>query len=323
MTYLRRGSALVLSGSACVVAAWFLFALHDASVKLLVADLSAWQVLFARSLVVLPLCGLAGGQRCIAGVVKAPIRGRLLLNALVYALAWVAYYTAARDLQLAELETIYYLSPVIATVLAVLLLGEQVPLPRWIALAIGFLGVVLACHPHGLDASLPMVLLLLGAGLWAWSVVLTRQLSSAVSTATQLLFNNAVFLVVCGIAWPWWGGLPSGRALLLLLGIGLVGFVAQYLLYEGIRRARASVVAPLEYTGLLWAFALGFAIWGDIPEPAVFAGAALIILSGLLIIAMEEQWLEPAPGGSTLGSRLRRSLSSACAPAQKRPAPAP
>jgi hypothetical protein len=63
MTHLRRGSALVLSGSTCVVAAWFLFALHDASVKLLVAELSAWQILFARSMVVLPLCGLIGGQR--------------------------------------------------------------------------------------------------------------------------------------------------------------------------------------------------------------------------------------------------------------------
>jgi len=301
MTYLRRGSALVLSGSACVVAAWFLFALHDASVKLLVADLSAWQILFARSLVVLSLGGLAGGRRCLQGMISAQVRGRLLLNALIYALAWVAYYTAARDLQLAELETIYYLSPVIATVLTVLLLGEQVPLPRWIALSIGFFGVVLACRPHGLDATLPMVLLLLGAGLWAGSVVLTRQLSSAVSTATQLLFNNTVFLVVCGIAWPWWGGVPSGRALLLLLGIGLAGFVAQYLLYEGIRRARASVVAPLEYTGLLWSFALGFAIWGDVPAPGVFAGAALIMLSGLMIIGMEEGWPWQVPSGSTLG----------------------
>jgi drug/metabolite transporter (DMT)-like permease len=132
-----------------------------------------------------------------------------------------------------------------------------------------------------------------------------------------------VFLAVCGIAWPWWGGLPGGPALLLLLGIGLAGFVAQYLLYEGIRRARASVVAPLEYTGLLWSFALGFAIWGDVPAPGVVAGAALIILSGLLIIAMEERWLGPAPGGSTLGSRLRRSLSSACAPARRRAAPSP
>jgi drug/metabolite transporter (DMT)-like permease len=323
MTHARRGSALVLSGSACVVAAWFLFALHDASVKLLVAELSAWQILFARSMVVLPLCGLIGGQRCIRGLVGAPIRGRLLLNALVYALAWVAYYTAARDLQLAELETIYYVSPVIATVLAVLLLGEQVPLPRWIALSIGFAGVVLACRPHAVNATMPMVLLLLGAGLWAWSVVLTRQLSGTVPTATQLLVNNAVFLAVCGIAWPWWGGLPGGPALLLLLGIGLAGFVAQYLLYEGIRRARASVVAPLEYTGLLWSFALGFAIWGDVPAPGVFAGAALIILSGLMIIMMEERWPWPAPSGSTLGARLRRSLSPNGAPAPRRAAPVP
>jgi drug/metabolite transporter (DMT)-like permease len=312
----RRGPDLVLPGSACVVAAWFLFALHDASVKLLVADLSAWQILFARSLVVLPLCGIASGRKCLKGVVASPVRGRLLLNAVVYTLAWVAYYTAARDLQLAELETIYYVSPVIATALAVLLLGEQVPLHRWLALSVGFAGVVLACSPHVLAAGMPMLLVLLGAGLWAWSVVLTRQLAGAVSTATQLAFNNAVFLVACALAWPWWGGLPAGPELLLLLGVGLAGFVAQYLLCEGIRRAHASVVAPLEYTGLLWSFALGFAIWGDVPAPGVFAGAALIVVSGLMIIATEEGWSWP-------GARLRRWWPSIGAPAPKPAASAP
>ena len=255
------------------------------------------------------MCGIVGGRECVKDVAASPAEGRLLLNAIVYTLAWVAYYTAARDLQLAELETIYYVSPVITTVLAVLLLGEHVPLRRWMALSIGFAGVVLACRPHALGATMPMVLLLLGAGLWAWSVVLTRQLSGLCRPSPSWRSTTPCFS--WRAAWLGRGGAGFRRAseLLLLLGVGLGGFVAQYLLYDGIRRAHASVVAPLEYTGLLWSFALGFAIWGDVPAPGVFAGAGLIILSGLMIIVMEEHGPGPEPNGSAFGTRLRRLLT--------------
>ena len=119
------------SGIVFIVGAWFLFALHDASIKLLVAGLSAWQVLFVRSLVVLPVCLLLNDRGGHVGALAPPVRRRLVLNAVVYALAWIAYYTAARHLQLAELETIYFASPIIATALAVLILQERVPRSRW------------------------------------------------------------------------------------------------------------------------------------------------------------------------------------------------
>ena len=96
-----------------------MFALHDATVKLLVSDLSAWEVLFARSLVVLPLCFLLRQRPRARAATPWPVRRLLLLNAVIYALAWVAYYSAARHLQLAELETVYFASPLIATALAV------------------------------------------------------------------------------------------------------------------------------------------------------------------------------------------------------------
>jgi len=75
--------------------------------------------------------------------------------------------------------------------------------------------------------------------------------------------------------------------LLLLASVGALGGFAQYLLFEGMKRTPASILAPLEYTSLLWAFALGFAIWGDVPRREVFFGAALIIAAGLLIVGTE------------------------------------
>jgi drug/metabolite transporter (DMT)-like permease len=301
MAPLQAGSGPILHGVACTVGAWFLFALHDASIKVLVSDLSAWQILFARSVVILPLCLLLQGrERCLAGVADRSVRPLLLLNAFVYALAWVAYYTAARSLQLAELETIYYVSPVITTLLAVLLLKESVAAANWLALAVGFAGVLIACRPQGAEGDLmPVGLLLLGAALWAYSVVLTKRLSRLVSTSAQMFVNNGLFLLLCAVLAPWWWQLPSAHDLALMALVGVGAFAAQYLLYEGIRLAPASIVAPLEYTGLLWAFGLGFAIWGDIPAREVFWGAGLIIAGGLAMIVLE---LRPPKPGSALAA---------------------
>jgi len=73
----------------------------------------------------------------------------------------------------------------------------------------------------------------------------------------------------------------------LLLAVGALGGIAQYLLFEGMKRAPVSIVAPFEYTSLIWSFTLGYAIWGDVPRPEVFSGAALIVSAGLIIIASE------------------------------------
>jgi drug/metabolite transporter (DMT)-like permease len=281
------GRRCVLIGIACTIATWLVFSLHDASIKLLVADLSVWQVLFARSAVIVPICLLAGGRRSTAQALSSPARGRLLLSALVYAVALAVYYAAARHLQLAELETIYYASPAIATLLAVFLLREHVPWLRWAALGLGFAGAVAACRPGSLGLTGSAGLALLAAALWAYAVVLVRQLACAVPTAAQMLLNNAALLVLGGLALPWWWQAPSDAQLALMLAIGAGGALGQYLLYEGIRLAPTSVTASLEYTGLLWAFSLGFAIWGDVPAPAVFVGAGLVMLSGIVVVIME------------------------------------
>jgi drug/metabolite transporter (DMT)-like permease len=300
-----------LPGILCIVGAWFLFSLHDAAIKLLVADLSAWQVLCVRSAMLLPLCLAIGGRRCLAGLTTSPVRGQLVLGAVVYALAWVAYYAAARYLQLAELETIYYVSPLLTTALAVLLLKERVPLPRWAALLVGFAGVVLACRPSAVQGMGPVALVLLGAGLWALAVVMIRHIGAAVSTEAQMFLNGIVSLVLCAVSVPWWWTLPTLRELGLMTLVGGAGFVAQYLLYEGIRRAPASVAAPLEYTGLLWAFALGFVIWGDVPADGVFWGAALIMASGLVLIAMEWRQARVVDAATGATERVPRAAAAA------------
>jgi S-adenosylmethionine uptake transporter len=125
--------------------------------------------------------------------------------------------------------------------------------------------------------------------LWAYSNILVRQISRTETTIMQMLFSNGAFVVFCTFTLPWVWTTPSWTAILLMAGIGLAGAGGQYLLFEGFRLAPASLVAPFEYSSLIWAFALSYIVWGDVPRHGVFLGAGIIIASGLVVVAGE--WL--------------------------------
>jgi drug/metabolite transporter (DMT)-like permease len=123
--------------------------------------------------------------------------------------------------------------------------------------------------------------------LWGIAVVLLRKTALQERTIIQLVLNNFYFLLFSAVPALIWWHMPDWRQLLLLISVGALGGVAQYVLFEGMKRAPVSIVAPFEYTSLVWAFALGYAIWGDLPRTEVFMGAALIVGAGLLIVGNE------------------------------------
>lgn len=277
----------VLAGILFIGCAYFLFSTQDAAIKLLVVGISVWQIMFFRSIAVLIGCAAIGGPPIFADTMRSPIVRPMLVRSAFTLGAWLCYYNAARSLQLAELTTIYYAAPIIVTVLSVVMLGEKVPLLRWLAVFIGFVGVFIACDPTRLGLSVPMLLVLAAAVLWGIAVVLLRKTALAERTLIQLVLNNFYFLVFSTVPALLVWQMPDWRQLLLLISVGALGGVAQFMLFEGMKRAPVSIVAPFEYTSLVWAFGLGFAIWGDVPRREVFLGAALIVGAGLLIIGNE------------------------------------
>lgn len=277
----------ILAGILLTSAAYLLFSLQDASIKLLVAGIAVWQVMFFRSATILVACAVAGGRPLLRDTVRSPIVKPMFMRSGLTLAAWLCYYNAARSLQLAELTTIYYAAPIIVTVLSIVLLGETVPLPRWLAVVIGFVGVFIACDPAGLGLSLPVLLVLAAACLWALAIVLLRKIALQERTVIQLVLNNGFFLAFSAIPALLLWQTPSAAELLLLVAVGVLGGFAQLLLFEGMKRAPVSIIAPFEYTSLAWSFALGFLIWGDVPRPEVFLGAAIIAFAGLLILASE------------------------------------
>lgn len=276
-----------MAGVALAVAGYFLFSLQDALVKWLVADNSVWEILFVRSITITLLCAAIGRGALLRQAAASPRKGPLLLRGAVILAAWLCYYTAARHLQLAELTTIYFAAPMIVIALSVLLLGEEVRWQRWAGAGVGFAGVLIACDPVGVGFTGPVLLVLMAALLWAYSNILVRRISVFETTLTQMLFASIAFTLACAAALPWtWQG-PTALGIALMVALGIVSAAAQYLLLEGFRLAPASLIAPFEYSSLLWAFLLSYAIWADVPRALVFAGAGLIALSGLLVIAGE------------------------------------
>jgi drug/metabolite transporter (DMT)-like permease len=259
-------------------------------VKWLVAGHTVWEILFVRSVTITVLCLAIGRGPLVRQVLVSPNKGPLLLRGAVILGAWLCYYRAARDLQLAELVTIYFAAPLMVTALSVLLLKEQVRWQRWAGTSLGFVGVVAACEPGGAVSAGPILLTLLAALLWAYSNILVRRISAFETTMMQMLFANAAFVAACAVTLPWTWTQPNLSEIALMMALGLAGAAGQYLLLESFRLAPASLVAPFEYTSLLSAFALSFLIWGDVPRLAVFLGAALIVASGVVVIAAE--WLD-------------------------------
>jgi S-adenosylmethionine uptake transporter len=279
----------LLKGVALAAGAFGMFSLQDAIVKWLVATFAVPQVLFMRSAVVIMIALLISGRGGFSRLVDSPNKLSLLARALLLLTAWLFYYGAARHLGLAELTTIYFVAPVIVVTLSVFILGEKVGAGRWLAVAMGFGGVLVASLPGASISLTPALMALAAAFCWALASILVRLISRSEATANQMLASNGFFLVVCAAMFPWIWTTPDAFSWLLFLALGLVGGLGQYFFFESFRFAPASAVAPVEYTALIWAVLLGYAIWRDVPSLNVFAGAGLIMLGSLLLLLSERR----------------------------------
>ena len=291
---MRRWHAVVVGESVSAgiglgVLAYALFSVHDATIKWLVATLPVWQVLFFRSATVVAACLIIGRTRLLERSIATPLKVPLLVRGVITLVAWLCYYSASRALPLAQLLSLYFAAPLIVTVLAVPMLGETITAGRGVAVVVGFAGVMLASDPMGLHASLATLLVLIAAALWGYGIILMRQIARRESSLLQMFWGNAIFLagtsVACALSWR----TPDWREFGLLMLVGVLGGFAQFSLFEAAQRAPATVMATVEYSALLWAFILGYLIWGDIPVIAVFAGAGLILAAGLILVTMERR----------------------------------
>ncbi len=271
-----------LQGIALCSLAYAFLALQDAAIKWLVADYSVFTLLFWRSLVVVGACVIAGRMGLLRRACTSVSRRLLIIRGLLSLLAWLLYYTAAKDLTLAEMTTLYFSAPIMVTLLAALILKERASRGQWVALLIGFVGVVIACRPSTMLDPVPIVLTLTAALCWALTYIQLRQVDPTTSVLEQMLITNVVFVVCMALTLPWTHTPAPTPAWLGMLAAGLVGGIGQFLLFASFRRATATLLAPFEYTGLIWAFLLSSLIWGTSMDLSLIIGAVLIAVSGTL-----------------------------------------
>jgi len=276
------------------LASYSTFAVHDAVVKAVIHDLPVAQILFLRSLVVALICLAIGRASVVRGLIKSPNKPMLLLRGVLTLAAWCMYYPAGKDLQLAEMTTLYYVAPVITVVLAVVFLKERLTLARVGASAVGFFGVVVAVNPAGITIGVPALMALGAAFLWSVAMIVMRSVSRNESSLVFVFSINIFYVVVlAGFVLPFWAPMDLREVALVAL-TGLLGIAAQYAIVEAARLVPASVLGTVEYTALCWSFVFGFLFYAEMPAPFVYVGAGMVVAAGI-ILACGERRRRPPP----------------------------
>jgi len=272
----RSQAVLFMGGGALMLV------LNDTAAKWLLARYDPIQIAFARSLLALPIIAViiwmtGGGFRSHRWSIHA-FRGVLIL------LATLAFFASLRSLSLAEGTALLFTAPIIVAVLAAVFLNERVDARRWVSVGMGFIGVLIILRP-GMVAFRPESLQALLAALLYACIMLSARWIDPRDGLWTMTFHMTLFSALLGAVsllgeWPLLRASDLGLfAFMAVLGTGGAAFVSQ-----AFRLAPASFVAPLDYTALIWASLLGWLVWGSVPGWPVYAGAVVIIASGVLLL---------------------------------------
>jgi drug/metabolite transporter (DMT)-like permease len=269
------------------------FSLMDAGLKQLSAHYPPFEVAALRGAASLPLVlAWALSSTGIAPLLR--VRWPLHLLRGVLGIAMMASFVyALRSLPLSTAYSIFFVGPLLITALSGPLLGERVGPRRWGAIAIGMGGVLVLLRPGGEGMlSLAALAVLLAALMYAISAITVRMLARSDSTQAMTVWLMALMATGSGLlAIPHWVPVQATDAW-LIAGVGVAGAVGQYSITEAFRLGEASLLAPLEYTALVWGVLLDATLWGVVPDGVTWIGAAIIVASGLYLLRRERVHLE-------------------------------
>lgn len=279
-----------------MLAAVACFSLMDAGMKQLSGSYSTLQVTFLRGAASLPfvlvwVLATAGPRSLI------PVRwGLHLLRGLLGMTMIGCFVFALRSLPLSTAYTIYFVAPLLIAALSVPLLGETVGPRRWVAIGIGLVGVLVVLRP-GVDGfiSVPGLMVLLAATAYAVAAITVSMLTRTDTPQSMVVWFLALLALGAGLlAIPDWQPLQWHHAG-LIAGMGLAGAAGQVALTRAFQLGEASLIAPLEYTGLVWVIGWDVLFWGVLPDGYTWLGGAIIVASGLYLLHRERVRKVAAP----------------------------
>lgn len=264
-----------------------LLVVNDAGAKLLTDRYPPIQILFLRNLIAVPI--IVGIIAAFAG--RAAMRTHqpglhALRGILMVAAVWLNF-TGLIYLPLAEATALIFSAPLFITALSVPLLRERVGWRRWSAVLLGFIGVLVIVRPGGATFQMASLLPVTAALIYAVFMISARWIGRGESFWTMMLFTMLFpLLYAAPIALVVWTPILPGD-LWLFLAIAVSGSLGLALIGQAFRLAPAAIVAPFDYTALIWAAALGWMLWGDKPVIWTIIGAIIIVISGVFIMLRE------------------------------------
>lgn len=276
-----------MAGIGLMLLGVFLFSVNDVMGKWLVATYAVGQLLLIRSCAALSLLGPFVWKAGLKSFRAAPRPGLQVLRVVLGSVEVTLFYWSVVYLPLADAVTYYLASPIYVTAISALFLGERVGRRRWVAVLVGFAGVLIALQPGPATLTWPALIALSGSLIYALLLVTTRVLrgtDDVVLISTQIATTLVLGAIMAPFAWV----SPSWRdvGLLALLGVAAMG--ALTCINRSLKLAPASVVVPYQYTMIIWAVVLGYIAFGDIPQMHMVIGSAIIIAAGLFIFWREQ-----------------------------------
>lgn len=278
-----------LQGIALLCLTMFFVALTELLAKYLSQGFAVPQIVWARYVLLLVLALILFWPRYGPSLLRSRRPGLQWVRALLHLVANGGFFFALSHIGLAENAAIAFTIPIFIAALSVPLLGERVGPRRWAAVVAGFLGVLVVLRP-GLGAlHWAAGIALASSALAALFQIATRRIAAFDPAPVSLFYTGLVGTLGSSLLLPFFWRMPIGAEWLGLLSVGLVGGASQWLVLEAYRRGPAPVLAPFNYTQIVWSLLFGYLVFNHLPDFWTFAGAAVVIASGLYIVYRERE----------------------------------
>lgn len=276
------------AGIGYIVIAMALFTGMDAVAKWLVANYSIFQILALRGIFsIILLLPFLVGSKGITGVLRTQNLKGQILRSLLGVGAMFGFFTALRQMQLADAVAIGFSGSLFMAALSVPLLGERVGPRRWAAILVGFCGVLIIVQPGSSTFQAASLLVLLSALFYALMMIATRWLSRTESNVSMVFYHSLVATLIGVVVLPFVWVKPTPVDWVLFAFMGLFATLAHLAIAQAFRSAPVAVVGPFEYSTLLWATIIGFFVWQEVPGSNVWYGSVLLVAAGIYILYRE------------------------------------
>ena len=256
--------------------------------KLIGIEYHPVQIAFARAIVVIilltPIIHKLGGFNFL----KTRKPKTHFFRGIAGLVGNIMFFLAFQRLPVADVTVISQAVPIFACIFAFFFLKEAIGWRRWMAILIGFLGVIIAINPTG-QIAIASIYALIGTLMWATTIIFLRLLGTTEHPVKTVFFFMLVSVIVTSFFQPFFWKQPSIEVILLFIGLGVSAFLTQLLMTYALQKAPASIVSPFNYTGIIWAIIFDFLIWNTHPFFTTILGGIIITISGLYIFKREAE----------------------------------